>query len=94
MDPQACFKMMLDNEHGEIELYNDCKSSLIAWLASGGFGPYVVYAPPANFNPTLGKGAHGRRGKLVALTYTGEATVRWGNGRQSIVRLCELGYES
>jgi hypothetical protein len=81
MDPQTCFEYMLDSEsRSDWDAYRECQANLIDWLRKGGFGPRVVTAD-------------GRKGQLVALTYTGDATVRWANGRRSPMRLHDLGYE-
>ena len=81
MDPKACFEALLNaqinNDAYEINQY---KSDLINWLTNGGFAPEVQL---------LERGSH-KTVNLIALTWAGDATIRFRNGRKRVVSLRSL----
>lgn len=93
MDPKACLSHLINSiTYDDNEGYLGCKEDLINWFRNGGFCVDVVYC----FSPfarSLKPSADGRKGKLVSMTHTGDAVIRWGNGRKSTVRLSEIGLD-
>lgn len=79
MDPNACLENLINAQINSSPEYSQHLADLIDWLQSGGFGPTVQLMQS------------GAQGKLISLSYTGDAKVRWLNNRTSTVRLQDLG---